>query len=150
LLLIAIAAALVFLITLRKPLLIGALGTIMAGAAAKTSESQEIKPSTSKAASMKSHHSAEHLRTAKHGARRPASTTGPESAAASYKSNGSASARLKTSKEVYDMVRTDPAYDAEKSDIVYHDRVANRYMRIRLSEWTPASEQGDVPWHRVW
>jgi uncharacterized protein (UPF0248 family) len=119
----------------------------MAGAAANTSESQEVIPS--KTASMKSPHSAAHPRTAKHGARRPASTT-PESAAANYKNNGSASARLKTSKEVYDMVRTDPAYDAEKCDIVYHDRVANRYMRTRLSEWTPASEQGDVPWHRVW
>lgn len=144
---IAIAAALVFSITLRKPLLIGALGTTMAGAAANTSELQEDKPS--KAAPMESPNSPKHPKTPKHGARRPAPTT-PESAAANYKDNGSASARLKTSKEVYDMVRTDPAYDAEKCDIVYHDRVANRYMRTRLSEWTPASEQGDVPWHRVW
>lgn len=62
----------------------------------------------------------------------------------------SAGLRLKTSKEVYDLVRTDPGYDAQKCHILYHDRVANRYMRTALSDWTPASAQGDVPWHRVW
>ena len=58
--------------------------------------------------------------------------------------------KLKTSKDVYDMVRTDPVYDTGRCRIVYHDRVANRYMSTSLAEWTPARDQGDVPWHRVW
>ncbi|GAQ80681.1 hypothetical protein KFL_000590340 [Klebsormidium nitens] len=73
-----------------------------------------------------------------------------ENAPSTSRSSRISGVRLKTSKQVYDLVRTNPSYDGKRCHIVYHDRVADRYMRTALADWTPASAQGDVPWHRVW
>jgi len=61
-------------------------------------------------------------------------------------------ASLRTSADIFTRLSHDPDWSAATNRVCiwYWDRLVSGYLETPLQGFTPISEGGDLPWHRVW